>query len=144
LSHYAAILWCYLSHYAALLFFTFCVRHLINAVGQFLLHANCWGVDLLSSLVNRVRCSDNHCCLMDIVCRLVFFSPLQSIYVPPVVTICTVSGHYMYRQWSLYLPPVVNIFTASDHYMYRQWSLYVPPVVTIFTASGHCVQAVGS
>ena len=54
----------------------------------------------------------------------------------PVVTICTASGHYMYRQWSLYVPP-------SGHYMYRQWSLYVPPsghymyrpLVTICTAS---------
>jgi len=24
----------------------------------------------------------------------------------PVVTICTASGHYMYRQWSLYVSPV--------------------------------------
>jgi hypothetical protein len=60
-----------------------------------------------------------------------------SLYVPPVVIICTVSGHCMYRQWSLYVPPVVTICTASGHYMYRQWSLYVPPVVTICTASGH-------
>jgi hypothetical protein len=29
-----------------------------------------------------------------------------------VVTICTASGHYMYRQWSLYVPPVVTICTA--------------------------------
>jgi len=37
-----------------------------------------------------------------------------SLYVPPVVTICT-------AQWSLYVPPVVTICTA-------QWSLYVPPI----------------
>ena len=30
-----------------------------------------------------------------------------------VVTICTASGHYIYRQWSLYIPPVVTICTAS-------------------------------
>jgi len=76
-----------------------------------------------------------------------------------VVTICTDSGHYMYRQWSLCVPPAVNICTASGHYMYRtvvtlrtasghymyrQRSLYVPPVVTMYrtvvticTASGH-------
>jgi len=60
-----------------------------------------------------------------------------SLYVPPVVTICTANGHYMYRQWSLYVPPVVTMCTASGHYMYRQWSLYVPPLVTICTANGH-------
>ena len=38
-------------------------------------------------------------------------------------------------QWSLYVPPVVTICTASGHYMYRLWSLYVPPVVTICTVS---------
>jgi len=48
----------------------------------------------------------------------------------PMVTICTASVHYMYRQWSLYV-------THSGHYMYHQWSLYVRPVVTICTASGH-------
>ena len=53
-----------------------------------------------------------------------------SLYVPPLVTICTASGQYMYRQWSLNVPPVVNICTA-------QWSLYVLPVVTIRTASGY-------
>ena len=73
-----------------------------------------------------------------------------------MVTKCTVSGHYTYRQWSLYVPPVVTIFTVSGHYIppvvttctasghyvphsghyvYRQWSLYVRPVVTICTAS---------
>jgi len=31
---------------------------------------------------------------------------LVSLYVPPVVTICTASCHYMYRQWPLYVPPV--------------------------------------
>ena len=36
-----------------------------------------------------------------------------------MVTICTASVHYMYRQWSLYV-------THSGHYMYHQWSLYVP------------------
>jgi len=53
----------------------------------------------------------------------------------PVVTICTASGRYMYRQWSLYAPPVVAICTTSGHYMYRRWSLYVPPLVTICTAN---------
>jgi hypothetical protein len=62
-----------------------------------------------------------------------------SLFVPPVVTICTASGNYMYRQWSLCVPPVVTMCTASSHYMHRQWSLYVPPVVTICTASGHCM-----
>ena len=38
------------------------------------------------------------------------------------------SGHYMYHQWSLYVPPVVNICTT-------QWSLYVPPVVVICTCT---------
>jgi hypothetical protein len=47
------------------------------------------------------------------------------------------SGLYVYRQWSLYVPPVVTICTASGHYMYRQWSLYVPLVVTVCTASGN-------
>ena len=55
------------------------------------------------------------------------------------------SGHYMYCLWSLYVPPVVTKCTASGHYMYRtvvtirtaQWPLYVPPVVTICTASGN-------
>jgi len=58
-----------------------------------------------------------------------------SLYVPPVVTICTTqwslyvphSGQYMYHtvvnictaQWSLYVPPVVSICTT-------QWSVYVP------------------
>jgi hypothetical protein len=60
-----------------------------------------------------------------------------SLYVPPMVTRCTASGHYMNRQWSLYVPPVVTIWTASGHYMYRQWSLHEPPVVTICTASDH-------
>jgi len=60
-----------------------------------------------------------------------------SLYVPPVVTICTASCHYMCRQLSLYVPPVVTICTANCHYMYRQWSLYVPPVVTICTANYH-------
>ena len=54
-----------------------------------------------------------------------------SLYVPPLVTICT-------AQCSLYAPSVVTIRTA-------QWSLYVPQsfhymyrtVVTICTASGH-------
>jgi len=59
-----------------------------------------------------------------------------SLYVLPVVTIYTASGHCIYRQLSLYIPPVVTIYTASGHYMYRQWSLYIPPVVTMFTASG--------
>jgi hypothetical protein len=58
-----------------------------------------------------------------------------SLYIPPVVTICTTSGHYMYRHSSLYVPPVVTLCTASGHYMYRQWSLYVPTLVTICTAS---------
>ena len=58
-----------------------------------------------------------------------------SLYVPPVVVICTASCHYMYRQWSLYVPPVVTICTVSGHYMYRQWSLYVPPLVTMYTTS---------
>ena len=57
-----------------------------------------------------------------------------------MITICTVSGHHMYRQWSLYVPSVVTIYLAH-------WSLYVPPVVTICTAhwslyvphSGHYV-----
>jgi hypothetical protein len=53
-----------------------------------------------------------------------------SLYVQPVVTICTASGHYMYSQWSLYVP-------HSGHCMYRQWSLYIQPVVTLITASGH-------
>jgi hypothetical protein len=55
-----------------------------------------------------------------------------------MVTICTASGHYIYRtvvtictaQWSLYVPPVVIISTASGHYLYHT-------VVTICTASGH-------
>jgi hypothetical protein len=50
-----------------------------------------------------------------------------SIYVPPAVTICTASVHYMCRQRSLYVP-------HSGHYMYPQRSLYVPPAVTICTA----------
>ena len=58
-------------------------------------------------------------------------------YVPPVVTICTTSGHCMYHQWSLYVPPMVTTRTASGHYMYHHWSLYVPPVVTVCTANGH-------
>ena len=37
--------------------------------------------------------------------------------------------------WSLYVPPMVTLCTASRHYMYRQSSLYVPPVVTICTTS---------
>jgi len=60
-----------------------------------------------------------------------------SLHDPPVVTICSASGHYMYRQWSLYVPPVATICTASGHYTYRQLSLYVPSVFTICTASGH-------
>jgi len=38
----------------------------------------------------------------------------------------------MYRQWSLYVPPVVTICTASGHYMYRQFNtqqFYVLPTV---------------
>ena len=57
--------------------------------------------------------------------------------VPPVVTICTASGHYIYHQWSLHVPPVVTICTTSGHYTYRQWSLYLLPVVTICITSGH-------
>ena len=34
----------------------------------------------------------------------------------------------MYRQWSLYVPPLVTICTASGH--------YVPPLVTVCTATG--------
>jgi hypothetical protein len=45
----------------------------------------------------------------------------------------------MYRQWSLYVSPVVTVCTASGHYMYRQWALDVSPVVTVCTASGHCM-----
>ena len=48
-----------------------------------------------------------------------------SLYVPPVVTICTASGHYIYRT-------VVTICTASGHYIYRT-------VVTICTASSHYI-----
>jgi len=66
-----------------------------------------------------------------------------SLYAPPVVTIFTASGHYIYRQWSLYLLPMVTVCAVSGHYMYRQWSLlvYLPPVVTIrmFTTNGHCM-----
>jgi hypothetical protein len=61
--------------------------------------------------------------------KMEFGLPCQaqwSLYVPPVVTICTASGHYMYRQWSVHVPPVVTMCTASGHYVYRQWSLYVP------------------
>ena len=61
---------------------------------------------------------------------------LWSLYVPPVVTICTASGHYMYRtvvtictaQWSLYVP-------HSGHYMYRQLNIkqfYVLPPQCIY------------
>ena len=52
----------------------------------------------------------------------------HNTYVSPMITICTASGHYMYHQRSLYVPQVVTMCTASGHYMYRQWSLYVPPV----------------
>ena len=41
------------------------------------------------------------------------------------------SGHYMYRQWSLYVPPLVTICTASGHYTYRQFNTLQP--------SGHYV-----
>jgi hypothetical protein len=73
----------------------------------------------------------------------------RSLYIPPMVTIYTASGHYIYRlghyttsghymyRLGHYVPPVVTICTASDHYMYRQWSPYVPPVAIICTASGH-------
>jgi len=46
-----------------------------------------------------------------------------SLYVPPVVAICTASGRYMYDQWSLYVPTVVAICTAIGHYMYRQFNI---------------------
>jgi len=58
-----------------------------------------------------------------------------SLYVQPVVNVCTASGHCMYSQWSLYVQP-------SGHCMYRQWSMYVQPVVNVCTASGHYVQPV--
>ena len=86
------------------------------------------------------------------------FKAQWSLYVPPVVTVCTSSGYCMYRHSSLCVPPVVTKPTATGHYMYLQWSLYVPPVVTIYTppvvtictSSGHymyrqsslCVQPV--
>jgi hypothetical protein len=60
---------------------------------------------------------------------------LWSLYVPPVVTICTACGHYMYCQWSLYVPPVVTICTAIGHYMYRQFIIqqfYVLPTQCIY------------
>jgi hypothetical protein len=53
--------------------------------------------------------------LLDRLCIMIFYSP--------VVTICTASGHYMYRQWSIYVPPAVTICTASGHYMYRQLNI---------------------
>ena len=45
------------------------------------------------------------------------------------------SGHYMYRQWSLYVPPVVTICTASGHYTYRQFNIkqfYIQPTQCIY------------
>jgi hypothetical protein len=78
-------------------FVWFCVRHLLNAVGHVLLHANCWGVDLLSLLLNRVKCSDNHSFFLDVMCHLGFFNPLSP------------SGHYMYSPvvtTRVYVPPV--------------------------------------
>jgi hypothetical protein len=58
-----------------------------------------------------------------------------SLYVPPVVTVCTASGHCIYRQWSLYVPPVVTICTASGHYIYRQFNIqqfYVLPTQCVY------------
>jgi hypothetical protein len=55
------------------------------------------------------------------------FNAQWSLYVPPVVTICTTSCHYMYRQWSLYVP-------HSGHYMYRQFNIqqfYILPTQCI-------------
>jgi len=41
----------------------------------------------------------------------------------------------MYRQWSLYVPPVVTKCTASGHCMYRQFNIqqfYVLPTHCIY------------
>jgi len=45
------------------------------------------------------------------------------------------SGHYMYHQWSLYVSPVVTICTASGHYLYHQFNIqkfYVLPTQCIY------------
>ena len=63
-----------------------------------------------------------------------------SIYVPPLVTVCTPLVIICTAQWSLYVPPLVfymyrhwSLYVPhSGHYMYRHWSLYVPH-------SGHCM-----
>ena len=58
-----------------------------------------------------------------------------SLYVQPVVNVCTASGHCMYSQWSLYVQP-------SGQCMYRQWSMYVQPVVTMYSQWSLYVQLV--
>ena len=60
-----------------------------------------------------------------------------SLYVPPLVTICTASGHYMYHQFNIqqfYVLPTHCIYVfcvdlrTNSHYAVRTRYLYVIPV----------------
>ena len=69
---------------------------------------------------------------------LAIYSTAQSLNIPTVhyfpanlINARLVQQLTLKAQWSLYVPPVVTICTAIGHYLYRQWSLYVPPVVAI-------------
>jgi hypothetical protein len=53
--------------------------------------------------------------------------------------LCTIALYVAIRQWSLYVPPVVTVCTASGHCMYHQLNIqqfYVLPTQCIYVLYG--------
>ncbi len=63
-----------------------------------------------------------------------------SVFVPYMVSVCSVHAQYLFHTWSLFVPYMVSVSSVHDQCLFRTWSVFVPYTFNICLVNVQCVQ----